>query len=151
MKALLLTLALLAYAPQHAGTPLSPALEKKAQEIGKTIRCAVCQGLSVADSPSPMAQSMMDRVRELVKDGKSEQDIHAYFVERYGEWILLEPKAEGFNLIVWVLPFVFVGLGLAVIARNTAKSEDARAAGQPAQEEPEDPYLKAIRERVEKS
>ncbi|MCC6812341.1 MAG: cytochrome c-type biogenesis protein CcmH [Deltaproteobacteria bacterium] len=147
---LLLLLALAAYAPQHAGTPITPELEAKAHTIGKTIRCAVCQGLSVADSPSPMAQSMMDRVRELVTEGKSEAEIHAYFVERYGEWILLEPKAEGFNLIVWVLPFVFVGLGLAVIARNTAVSEDARQAG-PAPEAADDPYLKAVRDRVEKS
>ena len=146
----LLLLALAAYAPQHAGTPITPELEAKAHPIGKTIRCAVCQGLSVADSPSPMAQSMMDRVRELVTEGKSEAEIHAYFVERYGEWILLEPKAEGFNLIVWVLPFVFVGLGLAVIARNTAVKEDARQAG-PAPEAADDPYLKAVRERVEKS
>lgn len=150
MKALLLVLLLGAYAPQHAGTPLTPELEQRAQTLGKQIRCAVCQGLSVADSPSPMAQSMMDRVRELVQENKSDEEIRAYFVERYGEWILLEPVAEGFNLIVWVLPFVFVGLGLAVIARNTAAKQDARTSGQAA-EPADDPYLKAIRERVEKS
>ncbi len=143
--------ALAAYAPQYAGTPLAPDLEAKAHEIGKTIRCAVCQGLSVADSPSPMAQSMMDRVRDLVREGKNEQEIAAYFVERYGEWILLEPKAEGFNLLVWILPFVFVGLGLAVIARNTAVKEDARRAGPEKKTDAEDAYLRAVRDRVERS
>jgi cytochrome c-type biogenesis protein CcmH len=148
----LLLLALAAFAPQHAGTPLAPELESKAHDIGKTIRCAVCQGLSVADSPSPMAQSMMDRVRDLVREGKNEGEIHAYFVERYGEWILLEPKAEGFNLVVWVLPFVFVGLGLAVIARNTAAKEDARSAGpEEKKPDPDDEYLRAVRDRVERS
>ena len=109
----LLLLALAAYAPQHAGTPITPELEAKAHTIGKTIRCAVCQGLSVADSPSPMAQSMMDRVRELVTEGKSEAEIHAYFVERYGEWIVLDPDMKGLNFFIWIGPGLLVGLGLA--------------------------------------
>lgn len=150
MKWILVVL-IAAYAPQHAGTPLPPEQEAHATELGKQIRCAVCQGMSVADSPSPMAQSMMDRVRELVKEGKSDDEIKAYFVERYGEWILLEPSAEGVNSLVWVLPVILLALGVAVIARNMAVKEDARAAGHSSAEKTEDPFLKAVRDRVEKS
>jgi cytochrome c-type biogenesis protein CcmH len=145
VKALLFLLA--AYAPQHAGGQLSdPALEAHALAVGREIRCAVCQGLSVTDSPSPMAQSMLDRVRELVQEGKDDDAIRAYFVERYGEWILLEPKASGLNWLVWLGPFLFVGVGLIVISRQARPKPGADAT--PAADD--DPYLKALRDEVER-
>ncbi len=65
-----------------------------------------------------MANQMRGLVRERLQAGESREAIKAYFVERYGEWILLAPKREGFNLLVWILPFVgMVGgaLGLCVV------------------------------------
>jgi len=150
---MLLVLAFAAYAPGLDGNkPLESAeQEARAISIGHTIRCAVCQGLSVADSPSPMAQAMLDRVRDLVREGKSGDEVRAYFVERYGEWILLEPTGNGFNLVVWLLPFVFVGVGLVIIARKsrvvdtTEKSHPVPTSGAAT----EDPYLKALRDETE--
>ncbi len=152
MKPLFAMLLLAAYAPQRAGNgPLAdPVEEQRAISVGHGIRCAVCQGLSVADSPSPMAQAMLDRVRELVHEGKSDEEIRAYFVARYGEWILLEPKPQGLNLLVWILPFVFVGGGLWVIAR---KARPTGTGGAPANADgattEDDEYLRALRDEVE--
>jgi cytochrome c-type biogenesis protein CcmH len=148
---LALMLALSAYAPQTAGKgPLQDAeLEKRALVVGHTIRCAVCQGLSVADSPSPMAQAMLDRVRELVSEGKNDDEIRAYFVERYGEWILLEPKAAGLNWLVWLLPFAFVGVGLYVISRKKYAAVASSPRVDAPTANPEDPYLQAVRDEVD--
>lgn len=149
---LVLAVLVSAFAPPRTEMkgPLPPALEAQAKAVGKTIRCAVCQGLSVADSPSPMAQAMMDRVRELVEEGKSDAEVRAYFVERYGEWILLEPTTSGFNLLVWLLPFVFVGLGLAVIAsKRRTQAAQAPAASQAVAQSPADDYLSRVRRDVE--
>jgi len=105
------------YAPLRAGeVNLNTVNEQRALSLGKKIRCAVCQGMSITDSPAPMAQAMLDRVREMVSEGKNDQEINEYFVQRYGEFILLEPKAEGMNWVVWLFPFLFLGVGIIVVA-----------------------------------
>jgi len=81
--------------------------------IGSRLRCPVCQGLSVADSTSPAAVQMQKRVRELVVSGYTEDQIRDFFVERYGEWILLDPPADRRNLLIYVVPGLGLGLGLA--------------------------------------
>lgn len=91
------------------------SLEEQVQQVSAELRCPVCQGLSVADSPSGMANQMRDLIRERLKAGESPEAVKAYFVERYGEWILLAPKREGFNLLVWVLPFLGLGGGAVVL------------------------------------
>jgi cytochrome c-type biogenesis protein CcmH len=103
---------------------MSPAAAQQATTVGDEIvhevaarlRCVVCQNLSVADSPSEMASQMRAIIRERVAAGESPQDVQRYFVDRYGEWILLEPPRRGFNLLVWLLPLVVVVAGLASVA-----------------------------------
>ncbi len=117
-----------AYAPQQAGSaPLEPALEARVQKLGKELRCATCQGLSIADSPASMARAQLDKIRELVSSGKSDDEIRGYFVARYGEWILLSPKAEGFNWLVWLGPALLIGLGFAVILRQIRRSPASKS------------------------
>lgn len=172
MNALLLSLSLAAalatgqYAPQRAGSdPLPPEQEARVQKLGKELRCAVCQGMSVADSPSSMARAQLDRVRELVAEGKSDQEIRDYFVARYGEWVLLTPKAEGFNWVVWLGPGVLLVGGAWVILRQLRGGPAAQAPAaqkteqtpgateateaKPAATEPEDPYLQAVRRELD--
>ena len=81
------------------------------REIASELRCVVCQNLSVADSPSDLAKEMRNLVREQVQQGKSREEIQAYFVSRYGEYVLLSPPKRGFNLLVWGLPFLAVVAG----------------------------------------
>jgi cytochrome c-type biogenesis protein CcmH len=126
------------------------------QKLGKALRCAVCQGLSVADSPSSMARAQLDKIRELVSEGKSDQEIRAYFVARYGEWVLLEPTAEGFNWLVWLGPIALVLGGLVVIYLQVQRGPQAPApADEPAaspaapQDGSADPYLQAVRRELD--
>lgn len=144
---MILALLLTAYAPQFAGSALPDAQEElHAQRLGKTIRCAVCQGLSIADSPAPMAQAMLDRVRDKVHGGETDQQIRDYFVQRYGEWILLSPPRHGFNWLVWLAPFALLAAGLLVVARTAHKPHIVAAAAPTAT----DDYLDAIRREVER-
>ena len=94
----------------------APDLEDQTRAIAAELRCVVCQNLSVADSPSEMAQQMRGIVRDQLQAGKKPQEIKNYFVSKYGEWVLLAPTTKGFSLLVWVLPFVAlaVGLGLGI-------------------------------------
>jgi cytochrome c-type biogenesis protein CcmH len=88
-------------------------LEEQTRAIASELRCVVCQNLSVADSPSEMAQQMRAIVREQLKAGKTPDQIKDFFVSKYGEWVLLAPKTTGLSLILWVLPFVILLLGIA--------------------------------------
>ncbi len=82
--------------------PRSPSV--RAEVIADDLRCPVCQGLSVADSHSPTAESMRGDIRRRVEAGESAEAIKAYYVGRYGEWVLLRPEAKGVGVLVWVLP-----------------------------------------------
>jgi cytochrome c-type biogenesis protein CcmH len=101
--------------------PSSPDLEERVREVASELRCVVCQNLSVADSPSDLAKEMRNLVRELLQQGKTPEEIKAYFQSRYGDFVLLEPPKRGFNLLVWGLPFValLVGAGgVYLVARR---------------------------------
>ncbi|MBI2082147.1 MAG: cytochrome c-type biogenesis protein CcmH [Deltaproteobacteria bacterium] len=103
-----------------APSPLTP--EERAEQIGKQLRCPVCRGVPIAESPSALAIEMMTIVREQVQAGKSDEEILKYFEERYGEWVLLKPKPVGMNLMVWILPIlVFLGGGIFIFVAVSKK------------------------------
>ncbi len=104
--------ALAASGPGNAGAlSASPDLDERVREVASELRCVVCQNLSVADSPSDLAKEMRNLVRELLQQGKTPEEIKAYFQSRYGDFVLLEPPKRGFNLLVWGLPFAALGVG----------------------------------------
>lgn len=108
-----------------------PELEARVEEIARELRCPTCRALSVEDSPSGMAQEMRGLIREQLESGKTREEVLAYFVDRYGEWILLKPKAKGFNWTVWLLPIALLAGGLLfvfVTARRWVQQGQARAA-----------------------
>lgn len=100
----------LASAAAHEQSPT----ERRVAALAAQIRCPVCQNLSVKDSPSEVATSFRARIRELVRAGRSDAEIRAFFVARYGEWILLSPPKRGIGLAVWLAPALLLGVGLAV-------------------------------------
>ena len=164
MTSALLSLALAAglvtgqFAPQKGGSdPLAdPVQEQRVQQLGKLLRCAVCQGVSIADSPASMARAQLDTVRELVSEGKSDQEIITYFTDRYGEWVLLEPPKSGFNWFVWLGPIILVVGGAFVISRQIKRGPEPASATPPSATpsapaaDAEDPYLKAVRQELER-
>jgi len=84
------------------------------------LRCPVCQGESIQESPAPLAKEMRSLVREQLAAGRSSEQVKAYFVSKYGEWILLKPAAHGMNLTVYLVP-VLVIVGGAVLILVQAK------------------------------
>ena len=128
MSLLLVLASVLAAAAQQ---PASHATEQTVYEVASQLRCVVCQNLSVADSPSEMAGQMRAIVRDRLAGGESPEQVRQYFVDRYGEWILLAPRRRGFNLLVWAVPVVAVAIGLtvtAVLLRRWTRAGRARVA-----------------------
>ncbi|HEX2227159.1 MAG TPA: cytochrome c-type biogenesis protein CcmH, partial [Candidatus Binatia bacterium] len=96
--------------PVAAADP--PDLEDQTRMLAAELRCVVCQNLSVADSPSEMAQQMRAIVREQLQAGRTPQEVREFFVSKYGEWVLLKPKASGVSLLLWVLPYIALSAGM---------------------------------------
>lgn len=136
------------------GPPPPPdQVQNLAYRIGLKLRCPVCQGLSVADSTSAAAVSIQLWVRRLVAAGYDEQQIREFFVERYGEWILLEPETRGINLLIWLGPGLAVGIGLSLAGYAALRwgRSDESAAGKAALAErpPKDRYEQRLLEQLE--
>jgi cytochrome c-type biogenesis protein CcmH len=140
------------------GTPLAgAALERRTMEISAELRCPVCQGLAIGDSPSQMASNMREQVRELLSRGYTEEQILSYFEKSYGQFVLLKPKFQGVNALVWLLPVLVLAIGLVIVVTKAKRLEKtpvpaaAAVAPDAASEATDDPYLAQVREMVEKS
>jgi cytochrome c-type biogenesis protein CcmH len=104
------------------------ALEARVREISAELRCPTCQAVSVNDSEAAFSVQIRDKVRHMVQEGQNAEQIKAYFVSRYGEWILRAPKKQGLGLVLWVLPGIaLVGVG-AWVLRHAARAQRLRAA-----------------------
>src|SRR5438105_13052981 len=79
-------------------------LDQRVYNVGSQLKCPVCQGESVADSPSGIAQQMRGVIRRQLQSGKSEQEVIQYFVSNYGEQIAWSPPWQGFSLLAWLVP-----------------------------------------------
>ena len=101
--------------PSPAAAASDSALEARTTAVASTLRCPVCQGESIQDSPSELAKQMRAVVRDRLRSGETPDQVKAYFVSRYGEWILLEPTMTGLNILLYVLPVVLVIGGLALV------------------------------------
>jgi cytochrome c-type biogenesis protein CcmH len=113
-----------------AGAAGDSSLDAATRAIASELRCPVCQGVSIQDSPSELAQEMRSIVREQLQAGKTPEQIKAYFVSKYGEWILLEPKPSGMNLVLYLLPALLVIGGVAGVGFLVRKW--TRSGGSPA-------------------
>jgi cytochrome c-type biogenesis protein CcmH/NrfF len=96
-------------------TAAESLLEARTTRLASQLRCPVCQGLSIQDSPSELAQQMRSMIRTKLDSGQTEEQVRAYFLDRYGERILLAPKPAGFNLLVYFLPLLALAAGGALI------------------------------------
>ena len=129
-------LAVAALATSHGPVPTSDRVEAIATEL----RCPVCQGLSVADSPSSTAQEIRRQIEQLLGDGLSADEIREHFAARYGDWILLSPRPQ----LAWLVPPLALAAGVAggglwLLRRPRVPSAPSPEASVP---------LTALRERV---
>lgn len=109
-----------------AGPPLvGEALERRLTALASEIRCPVCQGQAIVDSPAESARHMKEEVRMMLAAGYSDQQVLTWLEGRYGEFIRLSPRAEGLNLIVWILPLALLLGGAGVVGVILARSKKA--------------------------
>lgn len=128
------------------GTPLSgAALETRTNEVSALLRCPVCQGMSVADSPSTVAVDMKHQVRDLLARGYTQEQILKYFETSYGQFVLLKPKFSGVNALVWLMPVMALLAGGFVVFKKMRKLEEIPAEPAPSS----DPYLDEVRKLVD--
>lgn len=134
-----------------AGRPLSgEELFQLTERVAGDMRCPVCQGLSVADSQTATAVAMKAEVRQMLEAGYGRQQVLDYFEESYGEFIRLAPKAEGFNLFVWIAPIAALLIGLALVIQQMRKKKSVAvetAAGTVVDAELQE-YLERVRREV---
>jgi cytochrome c-type biogenesis protein CcmH len=138
---------------QPQGAPLrGEQLARRTNEVGGLLRCPVCQGMPVADSPSEMAVNMKGQVRELLERGYTEEQILKYFELSYGQFVLLKPKFEGVTGMVWVLPVVALLIGAVVLFftfRRLERGAPVATNNELATPAPEDEaYLARVRDLV---
>jgi cytochrome c-type biogenesis protein CcmH len=100
---------------------------QRANTLGKELRCPVCQGVPIADSPSEFAKSMMDELRDQIRQGRTDDQIRTYFITKYGQNILLVPPKSGLSLIVWLGPILVVLLGAAGLWSYLRRASQVKA------------------------
>lgn len=111
--------------------PEEAELDALAAEVASSLRCPVCRNQSVVESNAELSREMQALVREKLAAGQTPDEVREYFVSRYGEWILLQPKARGINLLVYALPIVVLVLGF-FFARNRLRKWAASGGSEPA-------------------
>src|SRR5271163_2646816 len=92
-----------------------PAQEAHARALFRSLRCVVCQSESIDESDAPLARDLRQLVRQQVAQGRSDAQIRAYLVSRYGQFVLLTPKPSLGNAILWVGPLLVVAAGAAAL------------------------------------
>ena len=135
LLALALTLAL-------AARPHDASAAERVDRITAELRCPVCQGLSVKDSPSETARQMRDLVVQRVAEGKTDTEIADEFRAAYGDWVLLAPPLVSWGGLVWLAPLAAVAAGIALAAVRLRRESPAEPP------EPDARRLAALRERV---
>lgn len=102
-------------------------IEARLTQLSRELRCVVCQNEALSDSPAELAGDMRQEIRELMKAGKTDQEVLGFLTSRYGDFVLFRPPFKPVTYLLWIGPFVFLGFGvlvwfLALRARRTFKS-----------------------------
>ena len=106
----LVTIVALLVGSFDAGDSETPS--ERAASLAASIACPQCSGQPVSESSAPIAQVIRAEIKEQVDQGRSDSEIRAYYAEQYGQWVNLNPSASGFDSLVWIAPFLVVGIAL---------------------------------------
>jgi len=98
-------------------------LELRARNISKNIRCMICQNQSIDESNAALAKDLRILIRNKIQEGKKDEEIYKFLTDRYGDFILLKPPFKLSTLALWVLPFIFLIIGIFVIYFHNRKSK----------------------------
>ncbi len=93
-----------------------PKLEARARRLSQELRCLVCQNENIDESNAPLARDLRILLRERLKAGDTDEQAVQFLVDRYGEYVLLRPRFATHTLILWIGPFLVLGIGLVAAA-----------------------------------
>ena len=96
--------------------------ELRARNISKNIRCIICQNQSIDESTALLAKDLRILIRKKIKDGKEDKEIYKFLTDRYGDFILLKPPLRLNTLALWILPFIFLVIGIFIVFSYNKKS-----------------------------
>jgi len=100
-------------------------VEARAKDIGRSLRCVVCQNQSIDESDAPLAADMRKLVRQRLKDGDSDEDVINYMQESYGDYVLLKPPVQSNTYILWFTPFLLLIGALVWFFMRAGKTEES--------------------------
>ena len=139
MKVLLVVLVLafpaLAFAQAEEVTRPDPAVEERLKVLAEELRCLVCQNQTIADSSAPLALDLRNQIRTQIAAGRNDDEIRAYMVERYGDFVLYRPPFKATTAALWLGPLILIAGGAAVFfavvrRRRSAAASQVRLAGE---------------------
>jgi cytochrome c-type biogenesis protein CcmH len=112
---------LLSLSPAIAATAQEAEIDLQMRDIAKTLRCTICQNESIWESQAELAHQMRDLIKERLLKGESPDQVRAYFLSRYGDYILLAPQKRGLNWLLWAGPFVLLAAGGLFLYRTLSR------------------------------
>tara|TARA_R100001126_G_scaffold73428_1_gene43016 strand:+ start:103 stop:519 length:417 start_codon:yes stop_codon:yes gene_type:complete len=124
---ILLSLVLAGFAAAEDVALENPQQEARAQSLMRELRCVACENEPISQSAAPIAEDMRARVRVMIEDGASDDEVRGWFEDRYGEFVLFRPKTDGVaGWLLWGGPFLLLLVG-ALIGIRIARARKAPA------------------------
>ena len=97
--------------------------ELRARMISKKIRCMICQNQSIDESNAPLAKDLRILIRSQIKEGKNDKEVYEFLTDRYGDFILLNPPFKTSTILLWIFPFVFFFIAIAILYWHNKNSK----------------------------
>jgi cytochrome c-type biogenesis protein CcmH len=127
LAALLLALAGVAFAQSSEVAKPDPVVERRLKALAEELRCLVCQNQTIADSNAPLAVDLRNQIRAQIAQGRSDDQIRSYMVDRYGDFVLYRPPMRATTVLLWAGPFVLIALGIGIFVRVIRRRPPAAA------------------------
>jgi cytochrome c-type biogenesis protein CcmH len=121
---LLLAFAACAFGQADEVAKPDPVVEARLKHLGEELRCLVCQNQTIADSNAPLALDLRNQIRAQVAQGRSDDEIRAYMVARYGDFVLYRPPFKATTAALWLAPFLLIAGGLGIFAVIVRRRRD---------------------------
>jgi len=129
LAALLMAFASSALAQAEEVAKPDAKVEARLKALAEELRCLVCQNQTIADSSAPLALDLRNQIRTQIAQGKTDEQIRAYMVDRYGDFVLYRPPFKATTVVLWLGPFLLIaaGIGIFLVVVRRRRAEDAVA------------------------